>query len=128
MQDGLRGINMDALYNLLATLGVAIIGTINVVIQTKSKNKSDCIETKIDALRKESKAGDTILLEKLDNSNLQTLKIWLTTELTKVRDEVYKPNEEQKRLLYEAKKEYNDLGGDSYVDDMFEECKKNKKL
>ena len=50
--------------------------------------------------------------------------MWLITELTKIRDESYIPNEEQKRLIHEVKDEYNGLGGDSYVDDMFEDCKK----
>lgn len=119
---------MDSLLNFGATVIVAIIGLVGIVIQTKSKEKQNTIETKIDALRKESKDGDTILSTKLDTAKMQILKVWLTVELTKVRDKLYIPNEEQKRLLIEAKKEYNNLGGDSYVDDMFDECKKNKLL
>ena len=114
---------MDSLLNFGATVIVAIIGLVGIVIQTKSKEKQDTISSKIDALRIESKNGDATLSKKLDETKVQTLKIWLTTELTKVRDGYYKPNEEQKRLLIEAKSEYNKLGGDSYVDDMFEECK-----
>lgn len=114
---------MDSLLNFGATVIVAIIGLVGIVIQTKSKEKQNTIEQKIDALRKESKEGDTILSGKLDTAKMQILKVWLTVELTKIREGLYKPNEEQKRLLIEAKKVYNDLGGDSYVDDMFEEIK-----
>lgn len=114
---------MDSLLNLIATIIVAIIGLIGIVIQTKSKERQDNISSKIDALRVDSQKTDKELMNKIDLSRMQILKVWLTTELTKVRDELYKPTEEQKRLLFEAKKEYNVLGGDSYVDDMFDECK-----
>lgn len=114
---------MDSLLNFGATVIVAIIGFVGIVIQTKSKEKQDSISKKIDALSIESKNGDRTLSDKLDESKMQILKVWLTNELTKVRDGIYKPNEEQKRLLFEAKKEYNNLGGDSYVDEMFDECK-----
>ena len=114
---------MDGLLNFGATIIVAIIGLVGIVIQTKSKEKIEHTNSKIDELRKESKTMDDILSTKLDATKLQTLKLWLITELTKVRDDVYIPNEEQKRLIIEAKSEYNRLGGDSYVDDMFDECK-----
>ena len=132
---------MDGLYNLIATIVVAIIGLVGIIIQTKSKEKiegtTDMLEEtnkkiketndKIDNLRRESELNDIKINNKLDSTKLATLKIWLTTEMTKIRDGYYKPNEEQKRLLHEAKTEYNNLGGDSYVDDMFAEIK-NKKL
>ena len=114
---------MDSLLNFIATIVVAVIGLIGIVIQTKSKQKTETIDSKIDALRKESEANDKVINNKLDSTKLQTLKIWLTTEMTKIRDGYYKPNEEQKRLLFEAKREYNLAGGDSYVDDMFDEIK-----
>ena len=115
---------MDAVYNLIATLGVAIISLIGIFVQTKSKEKQDSISQKLDLLRKESKVGDTALNNKLDKNRIKTLRMWLITELTKIRDESYTLNEEQKRLIHEVKDEYNGLGGDSYVDDMFEDCKK----
>lgn len=117
---------MDSLLNFGATVIVAIIGLIGIIIQTKAKARQESIESKIDALRVESKDGDNNLSIKIDTTKMEFLKVWLTVELTKVRDELYKPNEEQKRLLIEAKKTYNDLGGDSYVDDMFDECKLKK--
>jgi len=111
-----------------ATIGVAIIGLIGIIIQTKSKEKQENMSKTLDAMRKESKDGDKQLSGKLDTAKMQILKVWLTVELTKVRDKLYSPNEEQKRLLLEAKREYNNLGGDSYVDDMFDELKKSKLL
>lgn len=114
---------MDSLYNLIGTIIVGIIGLIGIWIQTKSKEKQDNVLKQITKLREESKHGDERLYKNIDDVKCQFLKMWLTNELTKVRDELYRTNEEQKRIIMEAKKEYNRLGGDSYVDDMFDECK-----
>ena len=40
--------------------------------------------------------------------------------MTKIKDGMYIPNEEQKRMLHETKSRYNHDGGNSYVDSMFE--------
>ena len=85
---------MDSLLNLIATIIVAIIGLIGIIIQTKSKEKQDSISSKIDALRIDSANTDKQLMAKIDLSRMQILKVWLTTELTKVRDGLYKPTEE----------------------------------
>lgn len=131
---------MDAIYNLIATLGVAIIGLVGIMIQTKSKEKTESISTKqealseiqssilskIEALREESKKDDIRLNEKLDKKHLNDLKRFLITEMSKIQNKDYVPNEEQKSILKEAKKEYNDSGGDSYVDDMYEDLREQK--
>lgn len=131
---------MDAIYNLIATLGVAIIGLVGIMIQTKSKEKTESISTKqeaiseiqgsilskIEALRKESKEDDIKLNKKLDEKTMNELKRFLVNEMSKILNKDYIPNEEQKKMLYDAKKEYNDSGGDSYVDDMFDKMKNNK--
>lgn len=131
---------MDAIYNLIATLGVAIIGLVGILIQTKSKEKTESISTKqeaiseiqgsilnkIEALRKESKEDDIRLNKKLDEKTMNELKRFLVNEMSKILNKDYVPNEEQKKMLYDAKKEYNDAGGDSYVDDMFDKMKTNK--
>lgn len=36
--------------------------------------------------------------------------------------------EEERRILIEEKEQYNKLGGDSYVDDMFDRLKKEGRL
>lgn len=113
---------MEIMLNFIATIIVAIISLVGVLIQTKSKERQDNIVTKLEQIRMESKQGDKAIENKLDKNQIATLKMWLVTELTKIRDELYTPNEEQKALIHEAKKAYNDLGGDSYVDTMFDDC------
>ena len=131
---------MDAIYNLIATLGVAVISLIGIFVQTKSKEKTESISTtqeamseiqgsildKIEALRKESKDDDVKLHKKLDKQHINDLKRFLITEMSKIQNKDYVPNEEQKSILKKAKKEYNDLGGDSYVDDMYEDLREQK--
>ena len=131
---------MDAIYNLIATLGVAVISLIGIFVQTKSKEKTESISTtqeamseiqgsildKIEALRKESKDDDVKLHKKLDKQHINDLKRFLITEMSKIQNKDYVPNEQQKSILKEAKKEYNDLGGDSYVDDMYEDLREQK--
>ena len=111
----------------IATVLVAIIGLIGICIQTRSnnklKNQEDLLKTvddKIDKLKKQSEDEDNKLHDKLDFMEMNNCKRFLIVEMTKIQDGVYTPNEEQKRMLHEAKKTYNDKGGDSYVDNMFE--------
>ena len=40
----------------------------------------------------------------------------------------YVPTVEEKMILYETKSKYNALGGNSYVDEMFNEIKKEGKI
>ena len=111
---------MDSVWNLIATLGVAIISLIGIIIQTKSKERQENLKKVLDDFRAESKQDDINLNKKLDLNHRDTLKLWLITEMTKIKDGLYIPNEEQKQLLHEAKKTYNNLNGDSYVDTMFD--------
>lgn len=111
----------------IATVLVAIIGLIGIYIQTKSNNKlksqEDLLKTvddKIDKIKKQSEDEDRKLHDKLDFMEMNNCKRFLIIEMTKIQDGVYTPNEEQKRMLHEAKKIYNDKGGDSHVDNMFE--------
>jgi hypothetical protein len=78
------------------------------------------VKKEVNDLRKESKADDVRLNEKLDTINMDVCKRFLIVEMTKIQDGAYVPNEEQKRMLHETKKTYNDKGGDSYVDSMFD--------
>lgn len=111
----------------IATVLVAIIGLIGICIQTKSNNKlksqEDLLKTvddKIDKFKKQSENEDNKLHDKLDTMEMNNCKRFLIVEMTKIQDGVYTPNEEQKHMLHETKKTYNDKGGDSYVDSMFE--------
>lgn len=105
--------------SFLGTVIVALIGLVGICIQTKAKVRQESISAKLDMLRKESKEDDARLNKKLDQHILLSDKRWLVNELTKIREGTYVPNEEQKYLIHETKKQYNDEGGNSYVDNMF---------
>lgn len=111
----------------IATVLVAIIGLIGIVIQNKSnsklKSQEDLLKTvddKMDKLKTQSIEEDKRLNKKLDKMDMDNCKRFLIVEMTKIQDGMYTPNEEQKRMLYETKERYNNDGGDSYVDSMFE--------
>lgn len=111
----------------IATIAVAIIGLIGIIIQTHSNNKlksqEDLLKTvdeKMDKFKKQSEDEDRKIHSKLDKMEMDNCKRFLIVEMTKIQDSAYVPNEEQKRMLHETKKTYNDKGGDSYVDSMFE--------
>ena len=111
----------------IATVLVAIIGLIGIIIQTKSHNKIvsqedllKVVDDKIDKLKSQSQNEDKKLNAKLDVMDMDNCKRFLIVEMTKIQDGAYIPNDEQKRMLYETKERYNDEGGDSYVDSMFE--------
>ena len=111
----------------IATVLVAIIGLIGIVIQNKSnsklKSQEDLLKTvddKMDKLKTQSIEEDKRLNKKLDTMDMDNCKRFLIVEMTKIQDGMYAPNEEQKRMLYETKERYNNDGGDSYVDSMFE--------
>lgn len=111
----------------IATIAVAIIGLIGIIIQTHSNNKlksqEDLLKTvdeKMDKFKKQSEDEDRKIHSKLDKMEMDNCKRFLIVEMTKIQDGAYVPNEEQKRMLHETKKTYNDKGGDSYVDSMFE--------
>jgi hypothetical protein len=113
------------------TILVAIIGLIGIIIQTKSNEKlkkqddvMENINSKIDLLRKESKADDKRLNEKLDKRSMNSLKRFLVTEMTKIKQGAYIATDNQRLLLAEAKDEYNQRGGNSYVNEMYDDLVK----
>ena len=121
---------MDSFLSFLGMIIVAIISLIGIIIQTKSHNKlqkqSDIVKTmdaKLDKLRAESKKDDFNLNKKLDENKMNDLKRFLIIEMTKIDQGIYKATDNQKRMLKEAKDEYNRAGGDSYVDDMYDKLK-----
>lgn len=111
----------------IATIIVAIIGLIGIIIQnrshTKIKSQEELLKTvdeKIDKLKIQSTEEDERLNNKLDAIDMDSCKRFLIVEMTKINNSTYTPNDEQKRMLYETKERYNNDGGDSYVDNMFE--------
>lgn len=65
--------------------------------------------------------------QSLNNETLSRCKVDLINAMSKIQNG-YVPTEEERRILIEEKEQYNDLGGDSYVDDMFDRLKKENKL
>lgn len=121
--------------NAIATVLVAIIGLIGIYLQTKSKDKMDSQKSLLDTvnknindLKKESKDDDKKLHKRLDKMEMDHCKRFLIVEMSKIKDGTYVPNEEQKRILHETKEVYNEMGGDSYVDSMFEDLQEKKIL
>lgn len=121
---------MDSFLSFLGMIIVAVISLIGIIIQTKSHNKlqkqSDIVKTmdvKLDKLRAESKKDDFNLNKKLDENKMNDIKRFLIIEMTKIDQGIYQATDNQKRMLKEAKDEYNRAGGDSYVDDMYDKLK-----
>ena len=121
---------MDSFLSFLGMIIVAVISLIGIIIQTKSHNKlqkqSDIVKTmdaKLDKLRAEAKKDDFNLNKKLDENKMNDLKRFLIIEMTKIDQGIYQATDNQKRMLKEAKDEYNRAGGDSYVDDMYDKLK-----
>ena len=121
---------MESFLSFLGMIIVAIISLIGIIIQTKSHNKlqkqSDIVKTmdsKLDKLRAEAKKDDFNLNKKLDENKMNDLKRFLIIEMTKIDQGIYQATDNQKRMLKEAKDEYNRAGGDSYVDDMYDKLK-----
>lgn len=111
----------------IATIIVAIIGLIGIIIQnrshTKLKSQEELLKTvdeKIDKLKTQSTEEDKRLNDKLDAIDMNSCKRFLIVEMTKIKDGTYIPNEEQKHMLHETKTRYNNNGGNSYVNSMFE--------
>lgn len=121
---------MNSFLSFLGMIIVAIISLIGIIIQTKSHNKlqkqSDIVntmDTKLDKLREEAKKDDFNLNKKLDENKMNDLKRFLIIEMTKIDQGIYQATDNQRRMLKEAKDEYNRAGGDSYVDDMYDKLK-----
>ena len=132
---------MESILSFLGMVIVAIIGLVGVILQVKSKEKTESIDLKIDNLKKEftkktddfttelttfkeeSTQSDKRISDQIKEVRMTVCKRFLVTELSKIEEENYIPSEEQKRVLKDTKDEYNSAGGDSYVDDMYEDLR-----
>lgn len=123
---------VSAIVSMIGTVLVAIIGLVGVRLQTRSKERQEDIQKTVEAIRKEGEQNCERLSEELASVELNGLKRFLITELTEAKKKSRNPrltqeqkerllNEEQKHMLHDAKHRYNELGGDSYVDDMFDD-------
>lgn len=109
--------------SVISTLGVIV----TTVIQTYHARKKDNIETKLDDIKNQFKKDIISLKNNLDSETLGRCKSDLISIMSKIKNG-YTPTAEEKMILYETKEKYNSLGGDSYVDDMFDDLKKEGKL
>ena len=132
---------MDAILSFLGMVIVAIIGLVGVILQVKSKEKTESIDLKIDNIKneftkktddftnelitfkEESTESDKRISDQIQEVRMTVCKRFLVTELSKIEEENYIPSEEQKRVLKDTKDEYNASGGDSYVDDMYDDLR-----
>ena len=125
---------MDSILSFLGMVIVAIIGLVGVILQVKSKEKTESIDSKIDNIKKEftnelitfkeeSAQSDKRISDQIQEVRMTVCKRFLVTELSKIQEKNYIPSEEQKRVLKDTKDEYNAAGGDSYVDDMYDDLR-----
>lgn len=132
---------MDSILSFLGMVIVAIIGLVGVILQVKSKEKTESIDSKIDNIKKEftkktddftnklisfkeeSTESDKMISDQIQEVRMTVCKRFLVTELSKIEEENYIPSEEQKRVLKDTKDEYNAAGGNSYVDDMYDDLR-----
>ena len=132
---------MDSILSFLGMVIVAIIGLVGVILQVKSKEKTESIDSKIDNIKKEfnkktddftnelitfkeeSTESDKRISDQIQEVRMTVCKRFLVTELSKIQEENYIPSEEQKIVLKDTKDEYNAAGGDSYVDDMYDDLR-----
>lgn len=132
---------MDGILSFLGMVIVAIIGLVGVILQVKSKEKTESIDFKIDNIKKEftkktddftnelirfkeeSTQSDKRISDQIQEVRMTVCKRFLVTELSKIQEENYIPSEEQKIVLKDTKDEYNAAGGDSYVDDMYDDLR-----
>ena len=113
------------------TIIVSAITTVGVVIttliQSKKERKKDNIEAKLDNIRKEFNDSMDSLKDDLNQETLARCKADLVSLMSKIKNG-YTPTVEEKMILHESKKKYNGLGGDSYVDEMFDNLVKEGKI
>ena len=115
---------------LISGLCVAIPNIIATYVANK-KNNIEGVKKEINGSIKDTEKVIKADLMKVRNSlseeTLNRCKVDLINVMSRVQNG-YKLTEEERRILIEEKEQYNKLGGNSYVDDMFERLKKEGKL
>lgn len=97
-----------------------IITTLGVVATTFIQKHEATKKTRIETLLADIKKD-------IGKETLDRCKADLINAMSEIHKGV-EITEEQRRIIYEEKETYNKLGGDSYVDDMFERLQKEGKL
>ncbi len=107
---------------------VALIGLYGVYLQIKNNKEIKSHEELTKKIDEDIKALQSNTKNMVDEVQLNFLKRFLVMEMAKVKAQQCTLTDEQIRVIYEAKEQYNKLGGDSYVDSMFEDLKKENLL
>lgn len=97
---------------IMTTIGVVATA----LIQKSANEKKNNIETLLEDIKKD-----------IGKETLDRCKVDLINAMSEIHKGT-KLTEEQRRIIYEEKETYNKLGGNSYVDDMFERLQKEGKL
>jgi hypothetical protein len=118
---------------LIAQIGVgftAICSLAGILIQVRAGGKAKKndetvkeINKKIDQMKIDSEESDRKLNERMDHQELRCYKDSLIIAMSKIQNG-YIPTLEEKYLIHEQKAKYNTLGGNSYVDEMFDKLVK----
>lgn len=113
--------------NILVALVSGLCVAVPNIIATIVTNKKDTIDKKLSNIQVsfENKLKD--LQSALNQQSLDSAKSDLIVLMSRIKNG-YEPTTEEIMILYETKEKYNDLGGDSYVDDMFDKLKKEGKI
>ena len=115
----------------METIIVALITTVGVIsttiIQGVQAKQKDNMNSKLSAIQIDFKKEIKEVNNALRQEKLDRAKADLVGLMSRIQNGD-NPTTEEKMILYETKKKYNDLGGDSYVDDMFDKLKKEGKL
>lgn len=114
---------------VIAQVGVgftAICSLLAVIVQVrgagKQKKQDDLVkamDAKLDIMRDRSKKADDEIRASMKEQQLRYYKDQLVATLSRIENG-YKPTMEEKHILHEQKAKYNELGGNSYVDEMWD--------
>ena len=104
-----------------------VFGVITVIINKNTNKKVDKIEDVKSEILKQVQKNREEYKEEISNHILENNKTYLTDFLSDI--EAGEPKSEiQIRRAYEIKWEYNQKGGDSYIDDKWDELIKKRLL
>ena len=115
---------------IITGLCVAIPNLVATLTTNKKNNINDVkdeITKSIHTTEGNIKADILKVRKSLSEETLNRCKVDLINVMSRIQNGATL-TEEERRILIEEKEQYNKLGGDSYVDDMFERLKKEGKL
>lgn len=120
---------------IIAQIGVgitAVCSLLAVIIQVrgagKQKKQDDLVKNidgKLDVMKSASEERAKALWDSITEHQLRYFKDELVGTLSRIENG-YKPTTEEKHILHEQKAKYNELGGDSYVDEMWDKLIKKE--